>query len=294
MRNLNDPDFRRSFAERQRLPPDAIPTHLPALNALMGGDGSQVGLGRGWYVTLAGLSGSGKSITAINFVVAALQAGESVAYCSLEMSAEAIASRYYAVASAVPVRDLERGNFSEGVWKMAAKGVEGLPGLWMPSEISSNWTDLVDFIRAAVEEKGVGLVVLDYLQLCSLSNSGDESAVFKAIAEITSDLQAYSSNVGVTSLVLSQFNRQTSSEFRVRPRMSGLWGSAMIEQASDCVLLLSHHAYERDDNAGVARTWIQLEKNRWGKVGDVPILNSYRDLSQRCAMPDEIDEWPKP
>ena len=94
------------------------------------------------------------------------------------------------------------------------------------------------------------------------------------------------------ALVLSQFNRTTSAEFRTRPRMTGLWGGAIIEQSSAVVMLLAHHAYERDGDK--ARTYIQVEKNRHGEVGDIPILNSYRDLSQRQAMPDELDEWPAP
>ena len=94
--------------------------------------------------------------------------------------------------------------------------------------------------------------------------------------------------------MLSQFNRTTSAEFRTRPRMTGLWGGAIIEQSSDCVLLLSHHAFERDDANQCSKTFIQVEKNRHGKVGDIPVLNSYRDLSQRQGLPDELGEWPEP
>jgi replicative DNA helicase len=288
MRDINSPEFREAFAIRQRLPPDAVPTHLPALNALMHDDGGQVGFGRGWFLTLAGLTGHGKSITALNFCLAALRAGETVCYCSLEMSAQQIAARYYAMAGSVPVIGLERGSFDERIWAEAQKELS-LPSLLMPDKISGRWEDQVSFIRQAVEEKGATYVILDYLQLCSV---GDESDIMSGISQITTDLRAYASNNGIVTLVLSQFNRTTSAEFRTRPRMTGLWGGAIIEQSSDVVMLLSHHAFERDGDC--SRTFIQVEKNRHGMVGDIPVLNSYRDLSQRQGLPDELDEWPEP
>jgi replicative DNA helicase len=253
-------------------------------------DGGQVGFGRGWFLTLAGLTGHGKSITALNFCLAALRAGETVCYCSLEMSAQQIAARFYAMAGRVPVIGLERGSFDERIWSEAQKGL-ALPSLLMPDEISGRWEDQVSFIRQAVEEKGATYVILDYLQLCSV---GDESDIMRGISEITTDLRSYAANNGIVCLVLSQFNRTTSAEFRTRPRMTGLWGGAIIEQSSDVVMLLAHHAFERDDANQCSRTFIQVEKNRHGMVGDIPIFNSYRDLSQRQAMPDELDEWPEP
>ena len=290
MRDINSPEFREAFAIRQRLPPDAVPTHLPALNSLMHDDGGQVGFGRGWFITLAGLTGHGKSITALNFCVAALRAGETVCYCSLEMSAQQIAARYYAMAGKVPVIGLERGSFDERIWSEPQKGL-ALPSLLMPDKISGRWEDVVAFIRQAVEERGATYIILDYLQLTSV---GSEQDIMRAISEVTTDLRTYAANEGVIALVLSQFNRTTSAEFRTRPRMTGLWGGAIIEQCSDIVLLLSHHAYQRDDANQCARTFIQCEKNRHGKVGDIPVLNSYRDLSQRQGLPDELDEWPEP
>ena len=288
MRDINSPEFREAFAIRQRLPPDAVPSHLPALNALMHDDGGQIGFGRGWFITLAGLTGHGKSITALNFCVAALRAGERVAYVSLEMSAQQIAARYYAMAGAVPVVGLERGSFDERIWAEAQKGLS-LPSLLVPNKISGRWEDQVAFIREAVEEHGATYIILDYLQLTSV---GSEQDIMRAISEVTTDLRTYAANEGVIAMVLSQFNRTTSAEFRIRPRMTGLWGGAIIEQSSDVVMLLAHHAFERDGDC--SRTYIQVEKNRHGGVGDIPILNSYRDLTQRQGLPDELSEWPKP
>ena len=291
MRDINSPAFRKAFAIRQRLPPDAVPTHLAGLNSLCHDDGGQLGFGRGWFVTLAGLTGHGKSISAINFAVSALQAGESVAYVSLEMSAQQIAARYYAVSGSVPIIGLERGSFDERTWSEAQQGVSDLPALLVPDRISGRWEDITSFIREAVEERGATYIVVDYLQLAS---TGNDENIMKAISEVTTDLRTYCANNGITALVLSQFNRSTTSEFKVRPRVSGLWGGAIIEQSSDLVILLGHHAYERDDVQGVAKTWLCVEKNRHGPCGDIPVEYNFRTLSQRQALPDELATWPDP
>ena len=291
MRDLNSADFREAFSIRQRLPPDAVPTHLPALNSLCHDDGGQQGFGRGWFVCLAGLTGHGKSLSAINFTVAALQAGETVAYVSLEMSAQQIAARYYAASSAVPIIGLERGSFDERTWVEAQRGVNGLPALLIPDQISGRWEDITSFIREAVEEKGATYIVVDYLQLAS---TGSEDNIMRAISEVTTDLRTYCANNGITALVLSQFNRTTSSEYRIRPRVSGLWGGAIIEQSSDLVILLGHHAYERDEARAEARTWLLVEKNRHGPCGDIPIHYSYKTLIQRQGLADELSAWPDP
>ena len=130
------------------------------------------------------------------------------------------------------------------------------------------------------------------LRLGQSAFSGRE--ILRAISEVTTDLRTYCANGGITALVLSQFNRATTSEFRVRPRVSGLWGGAVIEQSSDLVILLGHHAYERDEARAEARSWLLVEKNRHGPCGDIPIHYSYKTLIQRQGLANELSAWPNP
>jgi len=291
MRDLNSALFRKEFIIKQSEPPQAITTHLPSLNSMCHDAGGQQGFGMaGWFIVLAGLPGHGKSISALNFAVAALNAGEPVAYVSLEMSAQQLAARYYAIGSDMDIGLLEQGNFNARAWKVVNEKAKALPPIYVPDTITSDWHASVDFIKEAVEEHGVKYVVLDYLQIC---NTGNEQDIFKAMSELTTDLRAYAVQNNLVVLVLSQFNRETANN-RLRPRMSGLWGGSIIEQVSDMVLLLGHHAYERDDENKCARTWLLVEKNRHGPCGDIPLFQSYVSLAQREGMEDELSDWPKP
>jgi replicative DNA helicase len=292
MRDLNSAYFRGTFSERQQREADVIPVHLPSLASVCGDSGSHKGFAKdGWMVCLAGLPGHGKSISAINFACAALDAGEPVAYVSLEMSAEQLAARYYAMKTGIEVSLLEQGNFNERAFEIVSEKTNYLPPIYVPDEITSDWQHCADFIKECVEDYNVQYVILDYLQIC---NSGNEQNIYKAMAELMTDLRSYAVQRQICILVLSQFNRETASQYKLRPRMSGLWGGSIIEQVCDMILLLGHHAYERDNENKCARTWLLVEKNRHGSCVDIPLFQSYKDLSQREGLEDELSDWPKP
>tara|TARA_R100000808_G_scaffold5443_3_gene16602 strand:+ start:637 stop:1518 length:882 start_codon:yes stop_codon:yes gene_type:complete len=293
MIDLNEQSFQLHYHQNQLREPDAIPTHLPSLNSLMHDAGGQIGFGRGWFVIWAGLPGLGKSISALSLACAALEAGETVAYVSLEMSQVQLASRYYSIASGLDVNHFGRGEekFNDRAWTVAQKKIESLPPIYLPDTISSDWSESVDFIKDAVETKGATFVVFDYLQLAS---TGTEADIMRGISAITTDLRAYTVQNDIVCVCLSQFNRETASNFSLRPRAAGLWGGAIIEQSADVIVALSHHAYERDPDSKGARLWALVLKNRHGSVGDIPIYQNFRNLQQREGLEDEISEWPKP
>tara|TARA_R100001594_G_scaffold19399_1_gene37873 strand:- start:1265 stop:2152 length:888 start_codon:yes stop_codon:yes gene_type:complete len=295
VKDLNQQIFQREFEHRQRQEPDAIATHLPSYNSLMMDAGGQIGHGRGWLCVWAALPGMGKSISAIQLAVSALEQGESVAYVSLEMSQVQVASRYYAIATGMDVNLFGRGHerFNERAWTEAKKRVQSLPPMYVPDTISSDWSEAVDFIREAVEEKNASMVIFDYLQLAS--SGVTERRLLDGISQMVTDLRQYTVEKEIVTILLSQFNRQTAVEMG-RPRASGLHGGSIIENCADVVTALSHHAYKRDPEKREAKLWACVLKNRHGSVGDIPILQSYRTLQQREPLEDEFEEgdWPTP
>src|SRR6185312_9449776 len=92
-------------------PIDAVPTPFPGWNDACRGAGGGLGIARGWHVTLAGNTGQGKSLVALNLAASALMAGENVAFISLEMSQSELATRLLAIVSGEDVRELEQGHF---------------------------------------------------------------------------------------------------------------------------------------------------------------------------------------
>lgn len=286
MKNLSAARYWNEFAERQQAPISAVPTHLPGLNRICRDDGGGRGLARGWFVTIGANPGFGKSATALNLTSAALNHGESVGYVSLEMSDKQLAARLYALHTRTEIKRLEKGDFDPSAFTQATKAMEGMPPLFCPSDISTDWTDAVVFVQDC-HDAGCKWFVLDYLQLVQ---HGDDESINKAITAITTDLRSWCVNVGATMIVLSQFNRQTSAEYRLRPRSQGLWGGMILEASSDLVLLLDHSRYKREDMT--AKTWLVVDKNRHGPTGEIPVLWDYRYLTMHEALPDEVGQWP--
>lgn len=288
MRDINDSLFWDKFERRQKAPVDAVPTHLPSLNALCRDDGGGIGLARGWFVTVGANPGFGKSAMALNLSSRAQRHGEAVGYISLEMTVGQIAARFYAIHSGVPIAKLERGGFVDEAWAEAKEHMQRMPALWAPTEITSSWEEVVEFVKSC-HETGCRWFVLDYLQLVQL---GDDDQISRAITQITTDLRTWAVNSGCTVVVLSQFNRQTSGEYQARPRSQGLWGGMILEASSDLVLLLDHSRYERETGSNSAKTWMLVDKNRHGPVGEIPVLWDYRTLRMTEALQHEESSWP--
>ena len=97
--NVLDGPFLREWEERQASPVEAVPTPLESWNRMSGDDGGRIGIARGWFVTVGGNPGYGKSVLALNLSYSALAARESVGFISLEMSPEQLADRFYAIAT---------------------------------------------------------------------------------------------------------------------------------------------------------------------------------------------------
>jgi replicative DNA helicase len=285
--DLTSEAFWQEFNLRQMLPPDAVPTHLNSLNAICRDDGGGIGFAHGWFVTVGGNPGFGKSAMALNLASAALRNGEHVGYISLEMSRWQLAARFYAIHSGTPIAHLERGSYSPTIAAQARDRIAALPPYYVPNEITGDWTAIVDFVRECYE-KGCRWFVLDYLQLVQI---GDEESINRAMTSIVTDLRAWGVNNESTIVNLSQFNRQTSGEYGVRPRPQGLWGGMILEAASDMVLLLDHSRYVRTGNE--AKTWLLAAKNKHGPTGEIPIWWDYKNLQMHEALDDEVAEWPE-
>ena len=108
--DLMRPGRIRRHLEELKQPVDAIATPLRTWNEQCRDEGGGVGLAMGWHVIVAGSTGHGKSLMAINIAAEAIKAGECVAFMSLEMSTAQLASRLYAILTGTDVRLIERGN----------------------------------------------------------------------------------------------------------------------------------------------------------------------------------------
>lgn len=282
-----------TWGREQQLPPSAVPTPFPKWNRICGGGGGGIGPAHGWYVTIGGNPGFGKSLVALNLGAWAVKHRESIGFVSLEMSPESLATRLYPIATGTPVRSFERGReFDPQTIELAQKWAAGLKaegvGFYVNSEVLSSLDEVLDTM-AMMRDNGCRVLVLDYIQLVDV---GDDEAIYRAVATIATHVRKFAHENGVLVFGLSQFNRSTSSNYDQTPRSQGLHGGMALEANSDQVLLIDHSRYARDFlNPNTARTFLRIDKNRHGAVGDIPIMWDYTSLQCREAMPDEEPEW---
>ena len=290
--NLNSPEFMADFATEQQLPTVAIPTPFPLLNSCLRDAGGGVGLAPTWLTIIGANPAHSKSVLALNFAAKAVEHGSSVGFANLEMSTTQVASRFFAIQSGLPVAALERGSFSPRVFETVESSRE-LPPIYTQRKVSSRWTDVVDFVRECHDEKGVKYFVVDYVGLCAIAGVTGTDSITEAVSNVTLDLREWAMANDATILLLSQFNRITSSNYKEEPRSQGLYGSQVLESSADVCLLVDHSKVLRDSTS--FRSFLILDKNRHGRSQvAIPFEISMGTLRARQGMEDEVEEyWPK-
>lgn len=279
----------------QEKPVDAVPTPFATWNWHCRDDGGGVGLARGWHVTLAGNTGTGKSLLGLNCAATAIEAGERVGFLSIEMSEAQVATRLYAILTGTDVRELERGdhysrNAAQAVERRVAEIAERTGGaFYVNRRPIFDVESVVGLARYFHESKGCGYFVTDYLQLLA---ARDADTLFAQVSNVSARLREFAKQLGVVSLGLSQFNRSTSADYSRSPHVQGLMGASSLENDADQVVLLDHSRYKRLEDERSALTWALLAKNRHGGQGDIPIEWDYRTLRVREGGRHEEDAWP--
>jgi replicative DNA helicase len=203
-------------------------------------------------IVLAGRPSMGKTALATNMAFNAAQAfadsrgkeGASVAFFSLEMSAEQLATRVLAEVSQVAsekirkgeVRDVEFRRFVEASQKLAT-----VP-LYIDDTPALSIAQVRTRARRLKRQYGLGLIVIDYLQLLRGSGKSSENRV-QEISEITRGLKAIAKELHVPVLALSQLSRAVEQREDKRPQLSDLRESGTIEQDSDVVMFVFREEY---------------------------------------------------
>ena len=276
--------------EELTLPVEAIPTPFSLWNENCRDEGGGKGLALGWHVIVAGSTGHGKSLMALNIAAKAIMDGETVAFMSLEMSTPQLASRLYAILTNTDVRLLERGtNPPPSVEHKLCEIHETTGGRFLTNlDPVYDIEKMVGQLKYWAEVDGAKLFVIDYLQLAT---SRTAESLYKEVSDISSQVIQFAKQNKVVTIGLSQMNRRTTGDKSTSPFNEGLIGSSSLENDSDQVLLLDHSRYERGMDRS-ARTYAILSKNRHGGYGDIPIEWDYRTLRVREALPDEEHLWP--
>jgi len=232
-----------------------LTTGLEALNSKIGG------MHRSDLIIVAGRPGMGKSSLATNIAFAAAQrslrdaedgiepaksAGAPVALFSLEMSADQLATRILAEQSGISSENLRMGRISQHEFRdlaRAAAELQSLP-LYIDDTPGLTIAALRTRARRLKRQKGIGMVIVDYLQLLQgTGRSGGDQNRVQEISEISRGLKQLAKELDVPVIGLSQLSRAVEQREDKRPQLSDLRESGSIEQDADIVLFIYREDY---------------------------------------------------
>ncbi|MCP8940251.1 replicative DNA helicase [Alsobacter sp. SYSU M60028] len=297
-----------------------ISTGITDLDRMMGGlQGSDL-------VILAGRPAMGKTSLATNiaFNIARAYAGERqpdgtvkrldggiVGFFSLEMSAEQLATRIIAEQSGVASYKIRRGEIGETEFARvadAAREMERIP-FYIDQTGGISIAQLTARARRLKRQKGLDVLVIDYLQLLSASAKKGENRV-QELTEITTGLKALAKELSVPIVALSQLSRQVENRDDKRPQLSDLRESGSIEQDADIVLFVYREEYyhkNKEPKPGTeehfkwqaemeqihGRAEVIIGKQRHGPTGTVQLhfdaeITRFSDLAREDHLPERM------
>jgi len=235
-------------------------------------DRKTTGFQPGDLVVIAGRPSMGKTTLAVNIAeYAAIEKGVPSAIFSMEMSAEQLTLRLISSLGRVNQTHLRTGNFSEEDWSRIQGAMAQLTGapLYVDESPALTPTEVRARARRLKREHGLGLIVVDYLQLMQVSGTKENRAT--EISEISRSLKALAKELQVPVIALSQLNRAVEQRTDKKPVMSDLRESGAIEQDSDLILLIYRdEVYDPNTTRrGVAD--IIIAKQRNGPIGEVQL-----------------------
>jgi replicative DNA helicase len=231
------------------------------------------GLQRGELCIVAGRPSMGKSAFALNIAeYAAVAAKVPVALFSLEMSARSLAIRMMCGRAMVNARQLQSGYMPSSKWPdlIRAAGELSEAPIFIDDATDLSVFDIRAKCRRLQADKGLGLVVVDYLQLISSRGRSNESRQVE-ISEISRGLKGLAKELDLPVIALSQLSRQAEQREGKRPGLADLRESGAIEQDADLVALLFREEYysPTPENKGVATVIVAKQRN--GPTGDLEL-----------------------
>ncbi|MEO5337858.1 MAG: replicative DNA helicase [Magnetospirillum sp. WYHS-4] len=248
-----------------------VTTGLRDINAKLGG------LHSSDLLILAGRPSMGKTALATNIAFNAAKAyreergedgkvkvvdGAVVGFFSLEMSAEQLATRILSEQARIGSDKIRKGLLSNDEFNrlvVAAQEVEQLP-IYIDDSPGLTVSALRTRARRLKRQHGLGLIVIDYLQLMSASPGSADRGRVQEVSEITRGLKTLAKELEVPVLALSQLSRQVENRDDKRPQLADLRESGSIEQDADVVMFIFRAEYYLSRGEPIQRADEAIEK----------------------------------
>ncbi|MFA9423413.1 MAG: replicative DNA helicase [Sedimentibacter sp.] len=231
------------------------------------------GLQRSDLILLAARPSMGKTALALNIAMNTVKTGASVALFSLEMSKEQYVQRIISMESMVESTKLRSGNLDDDDWTRLISVMSAIANykVFIDDTASVSLFEVMSKCRRLKMEKGLDLIIIDYLQLMSYGGKGGDNRQ-QEISNISRGLKAMARELDCPVVALSQLSRAPELRNDHRPIMSDLRESGAIEQDADVVIMLYRDEYyykEESEKKGI--TDVIITKQRNGPVGTVEL-----------------------
>ncbi len=225
-------------------------------------------------ILLAARPSMGKTAFVLNVVdYVAVRKGIPCMVFSLEMSKEQLVNRMLSMESNVDTQKLRTGTLTDSDWDAVVEGVGviGSSKLLIDDTPGISITELRSKCRKVKLEHGLGMVIIDYLQLMTGSGKTSDNRQ-QEISEISRSLKALARELKAPVVALSQLSRACETRADHRPMLSDLRESGAIEQDADVVMFLYRDDYYNKDSEMKDIAEIIIAKQRNGPIGTVNLL----------------------
>lgn len=246
----------------------------------------------GDMVVLAGRPSMGKTAFGCNLAVRAVKEGIPVLFISLEMSALLVAERFAAIHSKVALHHMQKGTATPDERRAFVGSVSELSEMPMQIDDCSSRTigEIGAIARRFKRKNGLGLLVIDYLQLIVPENTRDNRQ--DQVSLMSRRVKHLARELGCPVVCIAQLNREAAKNSDTRPRLHHLRESGAIEQDADTVLLVHRESYYSHQHPPAGEgdpAELIVAKQRNGPTGTVKLL--WFAGSQRFESASERDEW---
>ncbi|HUU26052.1 MAG TPA: replicative DNA helicase [Methyloceanibacter sp.] len=239
--------------------------------------------------------------------------GAVVGFFSLEMSAEQLATRIISEQSQIPSERIRRGRIDSDEFDRiveVSQELQNLP-LFIDQTGGISVAQLAARARRLKRQRGLGFVVVDYLQLLSGSSRRAQEGRVQEVSEITTGLKALAKELQVPVLALSQLSRQVEQREDKRPQLADLRESGSIEQDADVVMFVfreeyylersqprentdEHRQWQQDMEAVTGKADVIIGKQRHGPTGTVtlqftPEFTRFSNLAASQRLPERME-----
>ncbi|MBS4175212.1 replicative DNA helicase [Bacillus sp. FJAT-49736] len=259
-----------------------IPTGFAELDRMT------AGFQRNDLIIVAARPSVGKTAFALNIAQnVGTKAGENVAIFSLEMGAEQLVMRMLCAEGNINAQNLRTGSLTDEDWRKLTMAMGSLSnsGIFIDDTPGIRINEIRSKCRRLKQEHGLGMILIDYLQLIQGSGRSNENRQ-QEVSEISRSLKALARELQVPVIALSQLSRGVEQRQDKRPMMSDIRESGSIEQDADIVAFLYRDDYYDKETENKNIIEIIIAKQRNGPVGTVSLAfvkeyNKFVNLERR-------------